>query len=84
MTKLATDKQLYRLRMWYERAIGYWPSVWYIDYLQKKSITIDEASKEMNRLYRIRKELGSKSMFPINWEKIKPSEEELEKFIEEL
>lgn len=80
----ATSAQLTKLRDWYEYSIGYCNAMWYVHRLKEEGRTIEWASKEMDRLAKLRLEHGPSAMKPTDWEQIKPSEEEVNSYMENL
>lgn len=79
--ELATNAQRGYLRDLYRHGLGYIRSLWMSDYLKRNHMTKDEASKEIARLLRIKRESGATAMVPKNWEEIKPNDEELKVFL---
>ena len=81
-SKPATIAQLNYLQNLYEKSIGYCKSLCYLDQLKKKNISKAQATKEIDRLRRIRSAHGATAMYPLNWEKIKPDDSTVSKFMD--
>lgn len=79
-SRMATKSQLSFLFTLYSKGIGEYRARWYISQLKEREITMEEASKEIARLCETRTTAGPTAMKPEEWEKIQPSEEELEAF----
>lgn len=81
--KPATIAQLTYLQNLYEKSIGYCKTLWYLDQVKQRGFTKGQAAKEIERLRRIRAIHGPTAMYPLNWEKINPSAEVVNKFMDE-
>lgn len=80
----ATSAQLTKLRDWYEYSIGYCNAMWYVGQLREQKKSIQWASREMDRLAKLRLEHGPSAMKPLNWEYICPSEDTVKEYMENL
>lgn len=84
MSRPATSYQVTTIMTMVQWQIGCWPSRWYVDYLRKRNITTVEASKIIKQLIWIKNNRGESACIPPDWEKIKPSDEELKAFKERM